>query len=221
MLGDRGRFDEGTSACGRRAAGRPDAPAHARRGRRPGAPAAARARRCAGWSRPPTAARLPLPDPLGTAGHRQDHAGLPRGTSTGPALRRAVRGHRRGQGRARGHRRARDARSAARARDRAVRRRDPPLLQDPAGRAAARRSRTAGSPSIAATTENPSFSVIAPLLSRSRRCSRCGRSTTTTSAPCCDRAVADPRGLGGAVELCDEARATTCCGSPAATPAGR
>jgi putative ATPase len=59
---------------------------------------------------------------------------------------------------------------------------------------------------IAATTENPSFSVIAPLLSRS---------LLLTLEPLgdddlgslVDRAVADPRGLGGAVALDPDARA--------------
>src|SRR5690606_36754988 len=58
---------------------------------------------------------------------------------------------------------------------------------------------------IAATTENPSFSVISPLLSRS---------LLLTLEPLSDddlselvtRAVADPRGLGGSVALDDEAR---------------
>jgi putative ATPase len=57
---------------------------------------------------------------------------------------------------------------------------------------------------VAATTENPSFSVISPLLSRS---------LVLTLAPLSDddirglldRAVADPRGLEGAVALSDEA----------------
>lgn len=58
---------------------------------------------------------------------------------------------------------------------------------------------------IAATTENPSFSVISPLLSRS---------LLLTLEPLADdelstllrRAVAAPYGLGGVVELADEAR---------------
>ncbi|MFZ2964496.1 MAG: replication-associated recombination protein A, partial [Rhodoglobus sp.] len=60
---------------------------------------------------------------------------------------------------------------------------------------------------IAATTENPSFSVISPLLSRS---------LLLTLEPLddddlgvlIDRALEDPRGLGGKVELEPEARAT-------------
>ncbi|MBO9577323.1 MAG: replication-associated recombination protein A [Microbacteriaceae bacterium] len=58
---------------------------------------------------------------------------------------------------------------------------------------------------VAATTENPSFSVISPLLSRS---------LLLTLEPLADedlgelidRAVTDPRGLAGAVELAPEAR---------------
>ena len=57
---------------------------------------------------------------------------------------------------------------------------------------------------IAATTENPSFSVISPLLSRSVV-------VTLTSLADADvaalirRAVVDPRGLGGRVEISDDA----------------
>ncbi|HBH55822.1 MAG TPA: recombinase RarA, partial [Kocuria sp.] len=58
---------------------------------------------------------------------------------------------------------------------------------------------------VAATTENPSFSVISPLLSRS---------LMLTLQPLerrdigelLDRAVTDPRGLDGAVDLAPEAR---------------
>ena len=57
---------------------------------------------------------------------------------------------------------------------------------------------------VAATTENPSFSVISPLLSRS---------LLLTLEPLADadlralleRAIADPRGLGGTVEAADDA----------------
>ena len=59
---------------------------------------------------------------------------------------------------------------------------------------------------IAATTENPNFSVISPLLSRS---------VVVALSPLTDdhvqevveRAIADPRGLGGAIEVDDEALA--------------
>ena len=81
-----------------------------------------------------------------------------------------------------------------------------------------RASRTAGSFLIAATTENPSFSVISPLLSRS---------LLLTLKPLddddlgelVDRAVSDPRGLNGAVVL--EPRRVRCSsGCRRATRAG-
>jgi putative ATPase len=59
---------------------------------------------------------------------------------------------------------------------------------------------------VAATTENPSFSVIAPLLSRSLLLTL-ETLTDDDLAMLIDRAVADPRGLQGAVTLEDEARA--------------
>ena len=74
---------------------------------------------------------------------------------------------------------------------------------------------------VAATTENPSFSVIAPLLSRSM---------LITLGPLTDDDVADvlasrgrPTSAGStaAYALGRRRRATTSCGSPAATPAGR
>jgi putative ATPase len=58
---------------------------------------------------------------------------------------------------------------------------------------------------IAATTENPSFSVVSPLLSRSLLLTL--RSLTEDDiGELLDRAVTDPRGLGGAVRLAPEAR---------------
>ncbi len=59
---------------------------------------------------------------------------------------------------------------------------------------------------IAATTENPSFSVISPLLSRSLLLTL-KPLTDGDLGMLVDRAVEDPRGLGGAVVLGDEARA--------------
>ncbi|MBI5160465.1 MAG: replication-associated recombination protein A [Micrococcales bacterium] len=59
---------------------------------------------------------------------------------------------------------------------------------------------------VAATTENPSFSVIAPLLSRSLLLTLEPLSDDDLGV-LVDRAVADPRGLDGAVELAPEARA--------------
>ena len=58
---------------------------------------------------------------------------------------------------------------------------------------------------VAATTENPSFSVISPLLSRSLLLTLEVLSDEDL-AILVDRAVADPRGLGGKVVLEDEAR---------------
>jgi len=59
---------------------------------------------------------------------------------------------------------------------------------------------------IAATTENPSFSVISPLLSRSLLLTL-QPLTDDDLGGLIDRAVVDPRGLGGAVTLAPEARA--------------
>ncbi|KQO65239.1 AAA family ATPase [Curtobacterium sp. Leaf261] len=59
---------------------------------------------------------------------------------------------------------------------------------------------------IAATTENPSFSVISPLLSRSLLLTL-KPLTDVDLGLLVDRAVEDPRGLGGSVVLGDEARA--------------
>ncbi|WP_102192162.1 replication-associated recombination protein A [Microbacterium aurantiacum] len=58
---------------------------------------------------------------------------------------------------------------------------------------------------IAATTENPSFSVISPLLSRSLLLTLHAL-TDDDIGVLVDRAVTDPRGLNGAVVLSDEAR---------------
>ena len=59
---------------------------------------------------------------------------------------------------------------------------------------------------VAATTENPSFSVISPLLSRSLLLTL-EPLTDDDLGMLVDRAVADPRGLGGGVALEPEARA--------------
>ena len=58
---------------------------------------------------------------------------------------------------------------------------------------------------VAATTENPSFSVVAPLLSRSIMLTL-KPLTDEDIAGLLDRAVADERGLNGTVDLQDEAR---------------
>lgn len=59
---------------------------------------------------------------------------------------------------------------------------------------------------IAATTENPSFSVISPLLSRSLLL-RLRPLTDDDIAGLIDRAVTDPRGLDGAISLEERTRA--------------
>jgi putative ATPase len=59
---------------------------------------------------------------------------------------------------------------------------------------------------VAATTENPSFSVIAPLLSRSLLLTL-EVLTEDELGAVIDRAVTDPRGLDGRIELDPEARA--------------
>lgn len=59
---------------------------------------------------------------------------------------------------------------------------------------------------VAATTENPSFSVISPLLSRSMLI-RLESLTDDEVGAVVDAALADERGLGGAYELAPEARA--------------
>lgn len=57
---------------------------------------------------------------------------------------------------------------------------------------------------VAATTENPSFSVVAPLLSRSLIL-QLQPLTADAVRTVVQRAVADPRGLGGSVEVDDDA----------------
>ncbi|MGW0175360.1 replication-associated recombination protein A [Rhodococcus sp. NPDC003322] len=57
---------------------------------------------------------------------------------------------------------------------------------------------------VAATTENPSFSVVSPLLSRSLVL-QLKSLTEGDIRQLLDRAVTDPRGLGGAVTLTEEA----------------
>lgn len=59
---------------------------------------------------------------------------------------------------------------------------------------------------VAATTENPSFSVVSPLLSRSLLLTL-EQLTDADLAQLLERAVSDPRGLAGRVQLSDEALA--------------
>ena len=72
---------------------------------------------------------------------------------------------------------------------------------------------------VAATTENPFFSVISPLLSR-RCCSPSSRSPTTTSAAS-SRGRWPTRAGWTARSRWRTTRSTTWSGWPAATPAGR
>ncbi len=58
---------------------------------------------------------------------------------------------------------------------------------------------------VAATTENPAFSVISPLLSRSVLLTLASLTDDDVRAVL-DRAVAEPRGLDGTVELTEDAR---------------
>ena len=58
---------------------------------------------------------------------------------------------------------------------------------------------------VAATTENPSFSVIGPLLSRSVLLTLKGLNTDSLNAVM-ERALTDPRGLGGKVAVEEDAR---------------
>ena len=104
---------------------------------------------------------------VGTAGHRQDHDRLDPEPADRPPLRRGVRGLGRGQGGARGDRRGprRAGRPAAARR----------CCSSTRCTGSARPSRTRCCPGVenrwvtlvAATTENPFFCVISPLLSRS------------------------------------------------------
>ena len=74
---------------------------------------------------------------------------------------------------------------------------------------------------VAATTENPYFAVIAPLLSRSVLLTLRPLEADDVRAAA-RRAVTDPRGLGGAdAHAWRRRRSTSSSGSPAATPAGR
>ena len=58
---------------------------------------------------------------------------------------------------------------------------------------------------VAATTENPFFSVISPLLSRVAAAHACEPLTDDDVREVIDRALADERGLGGAITVDDEA----------------
>lgn len=72
---------------------------------------------------------------------------------------------------------------------------------------------------VAATTENPSFSVISPLLSRSPPLTLQPLERSDIGE-LLERAVTEPRGLDGAVRP-TPLRASTCLTWPAGTPARR
>src|SRR5699024_5265058 len=91
-----------------------------------------------------------------------------------------------------------------RPRDRAVRRRGPPLLEVPAGRSPAQRREPLGH-AHRRDHENPYFSVISPLLSRSIVLTLDSLEREDLDS-LVDRALADERGLDGAVTLTDDAR---------------
>ena len=73
---------------------------------------------------------------------------------------------------------------------------------------------------IAATTENPFFSVVSPLLSRSLVLQLQPLTDADIARAASTGRVADERGLAGAVTLTDEARRTW-SRWPAATPGAR
>ena len=88
--------------------------------------------------------------------------------------------------------------------DGAVHRRGAPVLQDPAGRPAARGGEPLGV-FIGATTENPFFSVVSPLLSRSLLLTLQPLSDDDVGRWCAARWPSPSRGLGGAVAVDEEA----------------
>ena len=73
---------------------------------------------------------------------------------------------------------------------------------------------------VAATTENPSFSVVAPLLSRSLILQLQPLTAEDVRAVVI-RAIEDPRGLGGKVEVADDAVDLLVAAVGRATPGGR
>ena len=183
------------SASGRRrAAGRAHASAQPGRVRRPGAPG----RRGAPAARHDRGRASALADPVGAARQRQDLAGARhrrqrrrRTSSLFSAVLSGVKELRAGVEEAR-------AAAAQRPQHDPLRRRDPPLQQGAAGRASCRTSRPERSTLIGATTENPSFEIIAPLLSRTSVLVLQPLAADDLRA-FVERALADAeRGLGGA-----------------------
>ena len=129
------------AGAGRRgAAGGADAPARARRADRPGAPARPRARPCGPRSRPASRTRW------SSTGRRAPARRRSRGSSPAPRAARSRRSRRSTPAGPRSRamiERADRAPPRHRPADDLLPRRDPPLQQGPAGRAAARRSRRA------------------------------------------------------------------------------
>ena len=132
-------------------------------------------------------------------------------------VRRDLRGDRRGQGRPRGARPG-AARSADRSADRAVRGRGAPVLQDPAGRAAAGRGEPARHPDRGDHRE-PVASRSSPRCCRAPCCSPCGRSPTTTSPVCWTAPWPTTADCAGRTRW-TTTPGPTCCDSPVATPVG-
>ena len=194
-----------------------DATRHARRGRRPGAPAApgaplrrlveGGARRVGAALRAPSTGKTTIARLAGRVGE--------------PALRRALGALVGGAGSLRAGDRGRPpAPRPAQPPDRAVHRRGPPLLQDPAGRPAGRRWRTASC----------CWSPRPPRTRRSRWCRRCcrarwccgwSRSPTTTSRALLRRAAADERGWPGRSPVGARRRGRARPPRRRATPGGR
>ena len=150
-----------------------------------------------------TGATPDVGDPLGAAGHRQDHHRAPRGRRHRPQVRGHVGAVRRGQGRPRGDRHRPPGAPPG----------GPPTVlfidevhrfsktqQDSLLAAVEDRTVTL----LAATTENPYFSVISPLLSRCVLLTLHALDEDAVRA-LVRRAVTDERGLGGAVTLTAEA----------------
>ena len=203
------------------AARRPDAPAHAGRGARPGRRAAPRQPAAPPGRGVRRHGRPALGDHLGTAGHRQDHPGPPRRQRVGPPVRRAVRRHRGRQGRPRGH-------GPGPPRPRPVRPRRR-CCSSTRSTGSPRPSRTRCCPAwrtgwvvlVAATTENPSFSVISPLLSRSLAAHPAAARATRRSRDAASTPRSPTSAGWPAASPWPTTPGRTWSGSPAATPGGR
>ena len=74
---------------------------------------------------------------------------------------------------------------------------------------------------VAATTENPYFSIVSPLLSRSLLLTLASLDDEPVSSEVVRRAVTDERGSGWSRRGLRRRRWRTCCGWPAVTRGGR